>query len=74
MLFLLIAVVFGADAFQKTVDMFGHLDIVINNAGINNEKNWEKTIEVNLVRCTQQPSIVITNQLLNVENMSYLCK
>lgn len=40
----------GIDAFQSTVDKFGHLDIVINNAGINNEKNWEKTIQVNLVR------------------------
>lgn len=37
------------DAFQNTVERFGRLDIVINNAGINNEKNWEKTIEVNLV-------------------------
>ncbi|KAM6971905.1 15-hydroxyprostaglandin dehydrogenase [NAD(+)] [Aplochiton taeniatus] len=36
------------EAFQSTVDQFGRLDIVINNAGINNEKNWEKTIEVNL--------------------------
>lgn len=64
MLFLLLAVVAGADAFQRTVDMFGRLDIVINNAGINNEKNWEKTIEVNLVGYTQQPSQVTTNQLL----------
>lgn len=48
-LFLLLAVVAGADAFQRTVDMFGRLDIVINNAGINNEKNWEKTVGVNLV-------------------------
>lgn len=40
----------GTDAFQSTIDQFGHLDIVINNAGINNEKNWEKTIQVNLVR------------------------
>lgn len=38
------------DAFERTVEHFGRLDIVINNAGINNEKNWEKTIEVNLVR------------------------
>lgn len=37
------------EAFQNTVERFGRLDIVINNAGINNEKNWEKTIEVNLV-------------------------
>lgn len=37
-------------AFESTVEHFGRLDIVINNAGINNEKNWEKTIEVNLVR------------------------
>ncbi|KAG7235898.1 hypothetical protein INR49_002096 [Caranx melampygus] len=36
------------DTFQSTVDHFGRLDIVINNAGINNEKNWEKTIQVNL--------------------------
>lgn len=40
----------GLDAFRSTVDQFGRLDIVINNAGINNEKNWEKTIQVNLVR------------------------
>ncbi|XP_030047391.1 15-hydroxyprostaglandin dehydrogenase [NAD(+)] [Microcaecilia unicolor] len=36
------------DAFQKTVERFGKLHVVINNAGINNEKNWEKTIDVNL--------------------------
>lgn len=47
---LLLNVVFESDAFQRTVDTFGQLDIVINNAGINNEKNWGKTIEVNLVR------------------------
>lgn len=40
---------FPIDAFQTTVDQFGQLDIVVNNAGINNEKDWEKTIQVNLV-------------------------
>ncbi|KAJ8407453.1 hypothetical protein AAFF_G00273100 [Aldrovandia affinis] len=51
------------DAFQSTVDKFGKLDIVINNAGINNEKNWEKTIEVNLTS-------VIKGTYLALEHMS----
>ncbi|XP_073332441.1 15-hydroxyprostaglandin dehydrogenase [NAD(+)] isoform X2 [Pagrus major] len=51
------------DAFQSTVDKFGHLDIVINNAGINNEKNWEKTIQVNLTS-------VIKGTYLALEHMS----
>lgn len=36
------------DAFRKAFDHFGRLDIVINNAGINNEKEWEETVKVNL--------------------------
>ncbi|PWA29841.1 hypothetical protein CCH79_00019535, partial [Gambusia affinis] len=50
-------------AFQRTVDQFGRLDIVINNAGINNEKNWEKTIQVNLTS-------VIKGTYLALEHMS----
>ncbi|XP_010886554.1 15-hydroxyprostaglandin dehydrogenase [NAD(+)] [Esox lucius] len=51
------------DAFQSTVDRFGRLDIVINNAGITNENNWEKTIEVNLTS-------VIQGTYLGLEHMS----
>ncbi|XP_026214623.1 15-hydroxyprostaglandin dehydrogenase [NAD(+)] [Anabas testudineus] len=51
------------DAFQSTVDLFGRLDIVINNAGINNEKNWEKTVQVNLTS-------VIKGTYLALEHMS----
>uniref|UniRef100_A0A3B3IML3 15-hydroxyprostaglandin dehydrogenase n=1 Tax=Oryzias latipes TaxID=8090 RepID=A0A3B3IML3_ORYLA len=51
------------DAFQKTVELFGRLDIVINNAGINNEKNWEKTIDVNLTS-------LIKGTYLGLEHMS----
>ncbi|GAA6089525.1 glycine receptor subunit alpha-3 [Tachysurus ichikawai] len=50
-------------AFKSTVERFGRLDIVINNAGINNEKNWEKTIEVNLTS-------VIKGTYLALEHMS----
>ncbi|XP_054845467.1 15-hydroxyprostaglandin dehydrogenase [NAD(+)] isoform X2 [Eublepharis macularius] len=37
------------DAFKKIFDSFGRLDIVVNNAGINNEKNWEVTVQINLI-------------------------
>uniref|UniRef100_A0A3Q4I7W6 15-hydroxyprostaglandin dehydrogenase n=1 Tax=Neolamprologus brichardi TaxID=32507 RepID=A0A3Q4I7W6_NEOBR len=49
--------------FQNTVDQFGRLDIVINNAGITNEKDWEKTIQVNLTS-------VIKGTYLALEHMS----
>ncbi|KAK5649591.1 hypothetical protein RI129_000620 [Pyrocoelia pectoralis] len=35
-------------AMKKTVAHFKHLDIVVNNAGIFNDNEWEKSIEVNL--------------------------
>ncbi|OBS76104.1 hypothetical protein A6R68_17444, partial [Neotoma lepida] len=37
------------DTFRKVVDHFGRLDILVNNAGVNNEKNWEQTLQINLV-------------------------
>lgn len=36
-------------AFKKVIEHFGRLDIVVNNAGVNNEKDWESTIQTNLV-------------------------
>ncbi|TRY85365.1 hypothetical protein DNTS_031305, partial [Danionella cerebrum] len=51
------------DAFKNTVETFGRLDVVINNAGINNEKNWEKTIDVNLTS-------VVKGTYLALEQMS----
>ncbi|KAM6205824.1 LOW QUALITY PROTEIN: 15-hydroxyprostaglandin dehydrogenase [NAD(+)] [Sarcoramphus papa] len=35
-------------AFKKVLEHFGRLDIVVNNAGVNNEKDWESTIQINL--------------------------
>ncbi|XP_026227560.1 15-hydroxyprostaglandin dehydrogenase [NAD(+)]-like [Anabas testudineus] len=36
-------------AFQKTVETFGGIDILCNNAGILNEGEWEKTVSINLL-------------------------
>ena len=36
-------------AYEEVIKQFGHLDIVCNNAGIGDEVNWEKTIDINLV-------------------------
>ncbi|XP_028831581.1 15-hydroxyprostaglandin dehydrogenase [NAD(+)] isoform X2 [Denticeps clupeoides] len=51
------------DAFKSTVNHFGRLDIAVNNAGINNEKYWEKTIDVNLTS-------VVKGTYLALEHMS----
>jgi NAD(P)-dependent dehydrogenase (short-subunit alcohol dehydrogenase family) len=39
-----------AEAFKKTKETFGTIDIVINNAGIVGEDRWETAIEINVVR------------------------
>ncbi|XP_006821834.2 15-hydroxyprostaglandin dehydrogenase [NAD(+)]-like [Saccoglossus kowalevskii] len=36
-------------AFEKVKTHFGRLDIVCNNAGIQNEVNWELTLNINLM-------------------------
>ncbi|XP_006770792.1 PREDICTED: 15-hydroxyprostaglandin dehydrogenase [NAD(+)] isoform X1 [Myotis davidii] len=51
------------DAFRKVVDYFGKLDILVNNAGVNNEKNWEKMLQINLVS-------VISGTYLGLDYMS----
>ncbi|GFG38056.1 hypothetical protein Cfor_10639 [Coptotermes formosanus] len=36
------------ESFQTTVSVFGNLDIVINNAGIMNDRFWELEVDINL--------------------------
>ncbi|GJQ83245.1 hypothetical protein Trydic_g8842 [Trypoxylus dichotomus] len=48
------------NAFQKTVDYYNNIDILINNAGVMNEINWEPSVQVNLMG-------TITGLLLAVE-------
>jgi NAD(P)-dependent dehydrogenase (short-subunit alcohol dehydrogenase family) len=40
---------FVSEAFQRTIETYGALDIVINNAGIFNDVEWEKEVDINLV-------------------------
>ncbi|XP_047361714.1 15-hydroxyprostaglandin dehydrogenase [NAD(+)]-like [Vespa velutina] len=35
-------------SFQTTIAAFGHIDIVINNAGIMNDRFWELEVDINL--------------------------
>ncbi|XP_072446497.1 15-hydroxyprostaglandin dehydrogenase [NAD(+)]-like isoform X2 [Chiloscyllium punctatum] len=37
------------DAFKKTIENFLRLDIVCNNAGIADETNWQRCLDLNLV-------------------------
>jgi 15-hydroxyprostaglandin dehydrogenase (NAD) len=37
------------EAFKKTLTTFKALDIVINNAGVFDDRRWEREIEINLV-------------------------
>jgi NAD(P)-dependent dehydrogenase (short-subunit alcohol dehydrogenase family) len=43
-----------SEAFKKTINKFGDLDIVVNNAGIYNEKKWKYELSVNLVSSTKK--------------------
>jgi NAD(P)-dependent dehydrogenase (short-subunit alcohol dehydrogenase family) len=39
-----------SDAFKKTKETFGTIDIVVNNAGILADDRWEREIKINVVR------------------------
>lgn len=46
---LLILKILLLESFRTTISTFGHLDIVINNAGIMNDRFWELEVDINLV-------------------------
>jgi 15-hydroxyprostaglandin dehydrogenase (NAD) len=38
-----------SESFKTTVSVFGSLNIVVNNAGIMNDRFWELEVDINLV-------------------------
>lgn len=53
------------NAFEQCVKKFGNIDILINNAGICDESQWEKEISVNVASITAKltkifPLIIIS--------------
>lgn len=54
------------NAFKKTVDTFGGLDIVGNNAGIMNEVKWEQEIDINVKGVVH--GIKLGEQYMSVKN------
>ncbi|KAK5642093.1 hypothetical protein RI129_008260 [Pyrocoelia pectoralis] len=51
------------EAFKATINAFQHLDVVINNAGIVNEEDWERTIDVNLTGTINGTLLALENYL-----------
>ena len=40
-----------SEAFLTVISLWGKLDIVCNNAGVVDEDDWNKTLNINLVSC-----------------------
>lgn len=51
------------EAFQAVIAEFQNLDIVVNNAGVYNEKDWERTIAVNLIGTVNGTMLALENYL-----------
>lgn len=52
--------------FKQTLKRYGKIDLVINNAGMLNDKKWERSIATNIGGC-------ITGSLLGIQYMSKAC-
>lgn len=63
------AVYHVSDLFRKTKSSFSSVDLVVNNAGIVDEQNWQKCIDINLVRIQQIYYVNIFNVKRDIKYM-----
>lgn len=48
-LFAAMLIMIISDAFKKTIEVFGNVDILINNAGVCDDARWNREVDINLV-------------------------
>ncbi|XP_017773993.1 PREDICTED: 15-hydroxyprostaglandin dehydrogenase [NAD(+)]-like [Nicrophorus vespilloides] len=51
------------DAFKKTIDRFGNLDIVVNNAGVLKQDDIDATVQINLLATIRISNLAFFNYL-----------
>lgn len=69
-----------SDLFKGTVETFGAIDIVINNAGVGILEDWEKVIQINQVLLNIHGIYMVLqceyvlNMILPNNDISIVCK
>ncbi|CAH2241449.1 jg15646 [Pararge aegeria aegeria] len=51
------------EAFEMTIKVFNRLDIVVNNAGVMNDRFWELEVDVNLLCACAANFIILSSKL-----------
>ena len=61
---------FIPEAFKRAQTVLGKIDVVINNAGISDESEWRKMIQINLVSGSRDSSEYILSSFARYDDFS----